>query len=111
MNDVTAELWQVGTLAAGVLLTVLVLGIGHWFPWIHRLSRIQTYIYGVSTILAGFTTWRLLNRDWQTPVGLLTIAVAGGAAVVGAYWIDDLVLRVRQAEKATRGDNELSIEE
>lgn len=100
--------WRMGTLGAGALLTVLVLAVGHWFPWPRRLSRIQAYVYGVSSILAGFAVWRLLNGDWVTVVGLGVIAGAGGVTVVGAYRLDDVVRMVRQAWKAEGSDDELS---
>lgn len=99
--------WQLGTLAAGAALTVLLLLVGHWFPWVKRLSRIQAYTSGVASILTGFALWRLLNRDWMTPAGLLLIAAVAGIAVKAAYEIDQITIRVRQAGKAERNDREL----
>lgn len=100
--------WQLGTLAAGATLTVLLLLIGHWFPWVRKLSRIQAYTYGVASILLGFTLWRLLNHDWQTVAGLLFIVVFAGIAVRGAYLVDQVVIQIRQAGKAERNDSELT---
>lgn len=99
--------WEVGTLGAGVVLTCLLLAVGHWFPWVGRLSRIGAYVYGVMAILAGFGGWRLLNGDWVSVVGLVVIVVAGGATVVGAYWVDGAVLALRQARKVEATDDEL----
>jgi len=99
--------WQLGTLAAGALLTALVLAVEHWFPWVQRLPRVQAYVWGVAAILLGFTVWRVLNHDWQTPAGLLIITVVGGVTVVGAYRIDGMVRLARQGHKAAGCDDEL----
>jgi len=90
--------WQVGTLAAGAVLAGLLLAVGHWFPWVRRLGRVPAYVYGVVPLWLGFGLWRILNGDWLTVVGLALIAVAGGATVVGAYWVDGVVERVRMGE-------------
>jgi hypothetical protein len=100
--------WTLGTLAGGALLTALVLAVGHWFPWPQMLDRISAYVYGVLSILAGFTLWRLLNLDWETVVGLVIICCAGGGMVVLAYKIDGWVLAVRQARKAEATDADLT---
>jgi hypothetical protein len=99
--------WQIGTLAAGAILTTLILAIGHWFPLPHRLPRIQAYIYGTTAIIAGFALWRLLNGDWITIAGLVIVATAGGITVILAYKIDDIVARLRQAHQAQAADEEL----
>ena len=85
--------------AFGAMLTLLLLAVGHWFPWPKRLTRIQAYIYGVSCITLGFSLWRLLNGDWLTTVGLWLMAIGGGIVVIAAYWIDDLTIRLRKADK------------
>jgi len=94
------NIWSIATLIAGALLTALVLAVGHWFPWPHTLDRIPAYIYGVISIILGFATWRLLNGDWQTPIGLFLISCAGCSVVWLAYRIDGWVLSIRQARKA-----------
>ena len=99
--------WTLGTLIGGAMLTALVLAVGHWFNWPQPLSRISAYIYGVLSILAGFTLWRLLNLDWETVVGLMIICCTGGATVVLAYRIDGWVLAIHQAGKAEATDDEL----
>ena len=99
--------WQIGTAVAGGTLTVLLLAIGHWFPWPQPLSRIRCYVYGTGSIWLGFTLWRVLNGDWITPAGLLGISIAGGFTVVLAYKTDKYVLKVRKADKAEAADDEL----
>lgn len=96
--------WLIGAFVAGALLL-----IGHWFPWPdEELERIPAYVYGVVSLFAGFTTWRLLlSLDWQTPLGLAVICAVGGLAVILAYRIDDLVKRLRKASKAESTDDEL----
>lgn len=99
--------WQIGTFAAGAVLTALLLAIGHWFPWPHPLSRIRCYVYGTASIWAGFALWRALNGDWITFTGLLVIAGVGGATVKGAYKLDEWVRQIRQSRKAAAADDEL----
>ena len=83
----------------GASLTTLLLAVGHWFPWPRRLSRLQAYVYGVSAIGLGFTIWRGLDGDWWHVAGLWVLAGLGGAVVFLAYWLDDIVIRLRKAEK------------
>ena len=99
--------WTLGTLVGGAMLTALILAVGHWFPWVKELDKIPCYIYGVASILLGFTLWRLLNLDWETPVGLFAICCAGGSMVIGAYRIDAWVRAIRKARKAEAIDEEL----
>ena len=99
--------WEWGTLGASALLTALVLLVEHWFPWTREPTRVEAYVAGVSTLLAGFATWRLLCGDWVMVVGLGVIVMAGGLAVMGAYKVDGMVRRLRQGGKAERGDEEL----
>lgn len=105
--SVNSVWWEVGTLLVGVALTVGLLAVGHWFPWPQRLSRIRAYQYGTVAIWLGFSLWRSLVGDWQTVVGLAVISLAGGVMVILAYRVDQVVQRVRQAEKAEAVDDEL----
>lgn len=108
--DILSNLaWEIGTLVAGMLLTALVLAVGHWFEWPRRLTRVEAYIYGVASLFAGFALWRGLNGDWLGPVGLLVICLVGGLTVILAYKWDGFVLRVRQARKVEGLDDELSL--
>lgn len=95
--------WLVASV--GVALT---LAVGHWFPWVKRLSRVHAYVYGTATIWLGFMVWRGFAGDWVTPVGLAGLCVVGGATVVLAYRIDAVVLAVRQAQRAEASDDELT---
>jgi hypothetical protein len=103
---------EIGTLVGGMLLTMLLLAVEHWFPWVeHPLPRIKAYSYGVAAILAGFWMWRLLNDDWLTPAGLTLISLAGGLMVILAYRWDGTVRQLRQARKAEAVDDELAFKE
>jgi len=116
-------------LCFGVMFTVAVLMIGHWYPWSRPLSRIKRYVYGVASIVTGFTIWRFSFgvlaalaglADWTImlhelviPAGLLGISVAGGITVVWAYQRDEKALRARQAKRAEellRGVEESELE-
>lgn len=106
----TGQMLEIYRLAAGALLSVLLLAILHWFPWVRRLPRLTCYKLGVAAIWLGFATWRGLAGDWITPLGLAMIVVAGGLAVIGAYRIDDVVQRLRQAQMAEAIDRDLAAE-
>lgn len=100
--------WNWATLAAGALLTALILAVGHWFPWPRPLEQIHCYVYGVLSILAGFTLWRGLNADWVTPVGLFIVSGTGGLTVILAYKIDGWVKDIRKGHKAETTDEGLT---
>lgn len=87
----------------GAVFTVLILAVGHWFPW--RLTRIQAYCYGTASILAGFSIWRLLVGDWHTPAGLLLIAVLSGITVKLAYTTDHTIKRLQVADMYEKVDD------
>ena len=99
--------WQIGTLAAGVVLAPLVLALGHWFPWVRRLPRLRAYAYGTASIWIGFALWRALNGDWLSPAGLAVVALVGGAAVHLAYYVDSVIPAIRQAQRAADADEEI----
>jgi hypothetical protein len=71
----------------GLAVTILLLLTGHWLPWPTRLPRVMAYIYGVGCILAGLAVW-LIPDNWQTWLGVLAYAVAGGLATLAAYAYD-----------------------
>ena len=87
--------FEILAFAAGSTITILLLTTGHWMPW--DMTRIQAYVYGTVSILTGFSIWRLVLGDWLTPLGLLIIAVLGGATVKLAYTTDDTIREVREA--------------
>ena len=114
MNVNLINYLDAGGLLIGIAVTMTALAIGHWYPWI-RMTLIRQYVYGVSSIIAGFTTWRLMFgvfaaltglANWTLvahelliPAGLLLISVSGGATVVWAYRRDEIALKLRQAER------------
>ncbi len=96
------------SLCGGAGLTVLLMAVFHWFPWVDPNRKLRNYALGTAAIVAGFALARLLVGDWVTVVVLVTIAAAGGLAVVCAYGIDTLVKGLARAEMARRADDELS---
>ena len=86
----------------GIGTTAALLAVGHWFPWPQGLRRIQSYIYGVTAILIGCTVWLGMEGQWLTLAGLVAICAAGGVVTCGAYWIDGMVVDLRNAKKAER---------
>ena len=93
-------------LLPGIVLTTLLLAVAHWmFRRERKLPRLWAYRVGVACLWAGFALWRLLLLDWITPLGLLSIVIVGGQAVVGFYWVDDLLDRIEAAfKKASKAD-------
>lgn len=98
---------------AGVAFTVLLLIIGHWFPWQEWLGRpigrLWAYTYGTATLWLGFTIWRAWHGDLTTPLGLGLICLTGGLAVVGIYRFDAYILsraRRRRHNLANHGQQE-----
>lgn len=85
-------------LAGGIVLTCLLLAVGHWMPFIK--SRFERYIYGAASIIAGFCLWRLTSGDWITPLGLVLISIAGGITTLAVYRADEVARRIEQAEIA-----------
>jgi MFS family permease len=104
--DMRMQNWS--GLIIGVVLTALLLAIGHWFPWLDRNRRIRNYSYGTASIIAGFAVWRLPAGDWVSVVGLLLIAIVGGLVVIGAHEADRTQQQIRQARMAGMSDDELS---
>ena len=80
-------------LTAGVVLPILLLAVAHWLldKLPRKLPRLWAYRIGVFCLWCGFALWRLLLGDWITPLGLGLICLAGGSAVAGFYWVDDLL--------------------
>jgi len=71
--------------------TVLLLLVGHWFPWFKKLSRVQAYVYGVASILVGQAIW--FGPLSAIFLQVAAFCVAGGGAVVAAYGYDALANR------------------
>ena len=87
---------------AGIGLTVLLLLVGHWFPWPSRLPRLWAYAYGCAGIGAGIALWLGASGQYTVLAGILSIGIAGGIAVVLAYQVDNLVLLIRMGRRAER---------
>ena len=86
----------------GVGATALLLAVGHWFPWPRGLRRLQAYVYGVAAILAGCTIWLGMHGEWLILAGVVGIAAAGGIVTCLTYWLDDIITRLRKADKAEK---------
>jgi len=87
---------------AGLGLTVLLLLVGHWFPWPCRLPRLWAYVYGVVSIGAGVGIWLGVSGQYVVLAGIAAIATSGGIAVVLAYQIDHAVQLIRMGRRAER---------
>lgn len=89
-------------LIVGCGTTIALLVIGHWFPWIERLKRLEAYVYGVASIIAGVAVACIGTGDWWPLWQLLAICLAGGVSVFGAYGWDAVRLYRAKARKAER---------
>lgn len=94
-------------LLAGTVLTALLLAVGHWFPWLDRERKLRNYSYGTVCLILGFAVWRILVGDVLSVLGLVVIALIGGAVVALAYWMDDVVRSQRQARMAEEADDDI----
>ena len=101
------EYWPLLSLGIAMTITALALAVEHWFPYVGRLARLQAYTVGTVTLWMGFSLWRLMNGDWQTPLGLAAICATGGLTVIVGYKIDHWVKRIRQAGMAEDADGTL----
>lgn len=82
----------------GLIFTVLILLLGHWFRWSSLLGkplpRIWAYVYGVLAILlpiSGLYVFWILTGSGTIARALLAlwaVVIAGGLSVVSAYLID-----------------------
>jgi MFS family permease len=77
----------------GLIVTCLLLAVGHWFPWEKQLhtediTRIFLYAIGVGALLAGMAVWLFLSGSGWLWWYLLAFPVAGGLATVLFYGID-----------------------
>lgn len=85
----TTVIWAV--LAAALLLVEhMIFRDRQW-----RLTRVQSYIVGVATLVLCFTGWAASTNNGQSAIALWVIAGAGGATVVIAYWIEERIASVR----------------
>lgn len=70
-------------------------GLAHWFPWKKiigkPLPRVAAYVVGTVVMITPFGVWLAITGQWTALWGILTVAVASGASVIGAYGIDAAV--------------------
>lgn len=83
---------------AGLILTMLLLLIGHWFPWPVKLHRLCAYVYGCVCILLGAAVWLLGEQPalWRGLCGL----TAGAGLATGAGYLIDWILNLWQRKRA-----------
>ena len=99
---------NIGSFITGTMITVLLLLVGHWFPWVTRLTRLQAYVYGLASVLIGLTIWKGTVGDWITVAGLWILSLIAGCSVVGAYKLDELIVAARKGHKAEAADARLA---
>lgn len=78
----------------GLVISALLLAVGHWAPWPRRLHRLAAYVYGVASILAGQAIWLISHGRLDIWLGLVAFSVAGGFAT-GLAWFIDWALNAR----------------
>jgi hypothetical protein len=96
-------------LLSGSVLTALLLLIGHWFPWQRwlgrELHRLESYVYGTSSIFLGFLLIRWLEGNLYTAWQLAIVIIAAGLATFSAWIADAAGLRLAiNRRKAKRHD-------
>lgn len=69
-----------------LLLSAVMLGLLHWFPWSQRLKRVEAYTVGVGVLLGIPVATMVLTHAAGLDYGQLFWAglLAGNAAVSGA---------------------------
>ena len=80
-------------LTYGLTTTALLLLVGHWLPWPHKLHRLWAYVYGVTSIYLGIYIWLGWGLTFWT---LCAFPVVGGMATGLAYgydWLRNLIIR------------------
>lgn len=73
---------------SGLFVTAALLTVGHWFPWPRPLRRIESYTYGVVSILAGIAVWIGFSEAWFAIAGF---ALIGGLVTAGATLYDHVM--------------------
>jgi hypothetical protein len=74
-------------LALGGTLTVILLVAGH-YGLKENLSRIQSYAYGVASLMIGLLAWAWGADHLAAFWALGILAAAGGATTALMYWLD-----------------------
>jgi hypothetical protein len=90
----------------GLVVTALLILVGHWFPWPRRLEKLEAYTYGVCAILVGTFIWLYLATYTMAPMriwwGLAAYTASAGVATVVSH-ATDYVLNLVMRERV-RGD-------
>lgn len=86
----------------GLVLTALLVLVGHWFPWPRRLPRLAAYAYGTAAILAGVSVWLMWSKLSDILAGVWAFAIVGGVATSLA-WLTDWLMNLRIRSKVTDG--------
>jgi uncharacterized membrane protein YhaH (DUF805 family) len=72
------------------LVLILLLGLGHWWPWSallgSKLHPIGAYTYGVSSILIAFLIYHW--PSYHIVLELFVLCIVGGITVCLCYLID-----------------------
>lgn len=92
--------------AYGLTTTVLIISIGHWFPWPRRLPRLAAYSYGTASILIGAAIWLGFQARWHELAGIIIIACAGGLATAFCYGIDALHNLIQRVKARTHDSHD-----
>ena len=99
------DLVNVGMIVVSIVITVLLLLVGHWFRWDlglgKDLPRIPAYIYGLLSILCPVSLILIIWQLWVVLLLLWGSAICGGLAVMVAYFIDDHFI-LQKGEKVSR---------
>lgn len=105
-------------IALAAAMAALIELVEHWFPWQmatgKELPRPVAYTLGVLGFLIpywGLLTWWSVQlginpsgvEPWEVArwarIGILAVVIAAGAAVWGAYGLDGIIRRTRQAKE------------
>lgn len=89
----------------GLLITALLMLVGHWFPWPVKLHRLAAYAYGCVAILVGSAIWLLSMNLGAIWLGFSLMIGIGGVATGIAYLVD-VALRYRVYRQVTRERDE-----
>lgn len=87
-------LGESGNAIAAIIITILALAFGHYFRWDMfwrgGLPLLGRYVYGVSSLLIGFSFWQAEASEFVPVIRLVILAITGGTAVFTFYKIDSL---------------------
>lgn len=86
------------------VLAMLLLWVEHWFPWQlmlgRELPRPAAYILGVLALMLPFSGLLIIWSEWLILAALWAVILAGGLSVLGAYFVDHvLIIRKRVQEQ------------